>query len=165
MGTRQAAALSAPVAPRTKSVVINLPADQESSGRYVIDFNRPVEIVSLYVSCIRATIVGGALLVPTVDDLLADLTVNEGRRFTGTTKDSDVAQSSGFADLGALHVLTPRVLSIPIRGAGELGLELRWKRFTAGSPFYEGALVAVSALYRFVSEAEFEVLISKLGAD
>ena len=126
-------------------------------------FQWPAEIVALHVDVIPGSSNGGALVAPTVADLLCDLSVNEGRKYCSTARDSDLAPGSSFASLAALSILAPRVISIPLAATSELAFELRWKRFTAGAPLYEDALVTISALYRRITVEELARLRAMLG--
>lgn len=159
----ESAALLAPLAPHTRSIVIAVPADSEATDRYVIPFQWPAEIVALHVDVIPGSSIGGALVAPTVADLLCDLSVNEGRKYCSTARDSDLAPGSSFASLAALSILAPRVISIPLAATSELSFELRWKRFVAGAPLYEDALVTISALYRRITVEELARLRAMLG--
>jgi hypothetical protein len=158
---RSAAAQLAPIAPYTKSILIELDADEQGSGRRVIPFAWPVEVVGITSSVIAND--ATQLVTPVVADLLVDLTVNEQRRYTSAARDSDIASGSTFADLAALDLMAPRVLSIPMGGTSELGFELRWKRFTAGAAIYRDALVTISAFYRRVTLPELDELRLALG--
>lgn len=154
------AALVAPLAPDTRSVLIALPRLTELSGRYTIPFAWPAEVRGFHVSVIQNSTVGG-LLVPGINDFLVDLSVNEGRRYTSNVRDSNVAAGSGFCDLGAIGYQAPRGVSIPLAGPSEIGLELRWKRWT-GAAIYEDALISISALYRRCTPEEVARLQAEL---
>lgn len=159
----ESAALLAPIAPHTRSVMIALARTVEASGRYVIPFQWPVEVVGLHVNVIANSAEAGGLIAPTIEALLCDLSVNEGRKFTSAVRDSDLAAGSSFADLQALGLLAPRVISIPLGGPSELAFELRWKRWIAGAPIYEDALITISALFRRIELAELHRLRAMLG--
>lgn len=153
------ATLAAPVAPETRTLLIDLARTVEMSGRFTIPFPWPAEVRGFHVSVIQNSAVGG-LLIPTVNDLLIDLSVNEGRTYTSTVRDSSAAQGSGFADLAAIGYQAPRSVSIPLAASSELGIELRWKRWT-GAALYEDARVSISALFRRATPEE----IARLQAE
>jgi hypothetical protein len=77
-------------------------------------------------------------------------------------RDSNVAAGSGFCDLGAIGYQAPRSVSIPLAGPSELGIELRWKRWT-GAVLYDDALVSISAIYRRCTPEEIARLQAELG--
>jgi hypothetical protein len=129
-----------------------------------IKFASPVEVVGLSASVIAASAVGG-LVAPLREHLLIDLEVNAENHFTAMERDSEVAHGSNFADLQAVDVALPRLVSIPIAGSGELGIDLRWKRFAAGFPIYEDALITISAMYRTISTAELVRLRGENSTD
>jgi hypothetical protein len=155
------AALAAPLAPDTRSVMIALARTTEMSGRYTIPFQWPAEIRGFHLSVIANSAIGG-LVQPTIADILVDLSVNEGRRYTSTVRDSNAAAGSGFCDLGAIGFQAPRSVSIPLAAPSELGIELRWKRWT-GAVIYDDALVSISALYRRCTAEEIARLQAEAG--
>lgn len=144
----------APVAPYTRSVTFTLSRTSQEAGRYRIPFQWPVVIQATKISVIAGSAAGG-LVAPTLDALVMALSVSEEKSFTSSARD-DGASDLGelYADAVALDVAqAPRNLQIVLATPGELGIYVRWKRWT-GSAIYEDAIVTVSALYRRCSPQE-----------
>jgi hypothetical protein len=134
-----------PIARDTWEVDILLTADQEASGRVPLNFPYPGVLLGVKCTVVQNTDVGGGLFVPTTDDIKLSLDINEERRFTRTVRTNVVGQSpTSFVTLSAMD-LRERFLALQLMGATpDVGLEVRWKRFTAGTPLFEDALVSLA---------------------
>lgn len=152
----------APLAPYSRSQHLTLSRTSQSSGRYSLRFYWPVQIVGMKLSCIAATAVGG-LVAPTLDHLLLSLGTNETTLYTSTDREGDITSAESYADASALDLDGLCYHSIVLAGPGEIGLEARWKRFAAGVPIYEDALISVTARFRRISEATARALIAEHG--
>lgn len=156
-----------PVAPYTRSLHINLPWNQDESGRYVIGFNWPVDIVGLLFTVINSSdnAQGSAWLVPAHADLVCSLAVSNEKVYTSVSENSDVTTTQDFSDLRALDVVAGlRVTRIIIAGPGELGFNLRWKRTQIGAQRTLSALISASVMYRRCTPEDAREAVSRLAA-
>lgn len=135
-----------PVAPDTWEIRASLANDEEETPRVSLEFPGPTTVVGMYVSVIQDSEVGG-LLIPTLDDLLVMVDLDNQRRFTsGPTQGQSVAASKSSTYV-TLATLDSRIRDLYLNLASArpiLGLTFRWKRFILGTPVYEGANIAVS---------------------
>jgi hypothetical protein len=134
-----------PVARDTWEVQIFLSRTLASSGRVSVTLPRTCKITGFKTTVIQASFAGGGLLVPSDDDLLCSFDLNEERRFTATKQTNFLgAQPNAFVTLSALSD-RERLLMILAEGANpDLGFEIVWKNFTAGTPRYEDAHISIA---------------------
>lgn len=141
-------------APYTWEVSATLGRLQEETRRIPIRWQRPVRIVGMYPSVIKGTALGGALLVPTTDDVLAIVSSNQKDRFTNRLED---VSSSGYGEayvtlsaLGTSQLQGNRLMNLELREAApQLDLGFRWKRWT-GAATYEDAIISVALFCEYL---------------
>lgn len=134
-----------PVARDTWEVQIFLSRAQESSGRVTMTLPRTCMITGFKCTVVQGSFVGGGLHVASADDLLVQFDLNDERRFTATKQTNFVGQqTNGFVTLSALDI-RERLLMILAEGANpDLGFDVAWKNFTAGTPLYEDAHISIA---------------------
>jgi hypothetical protein len=127
-------AITAPAANRTWEALTVLDHGDDETDPIVITFPRPAHIVAVYPSVSRATVTAapGSLLVPSLDDILVEFSVNEETRLTNrfdtTSSPSGVAKT--MVTLGAFKDSTggARLLDYDLPGAtNEIVVKFRWK--------------------------------------
>lgn len=152
MSEQVIAALHAPVAPLTWEVQVALPDAQQETARIPLDFRGPLEIVGLYPSVIRSTNAGG-LVVPTTEDILCLIDINNEERLTNRLEQGSAAgPGSVFVTLAALGVQVPRLLRKELKNARpNVNVQFRWKR-AVGAAFYEDAIVSLAFMVRYLEE-------------
>jgi hypothetical protein len=135
-----------PVAPDTWEIRASLANADEESPRVSLEFPGPTTVVGAYCSVIQNSSNGG-LLIPTLDDFLVMVDLDNQRRFTsGPTQGQSVAasRSSTYVTLATLDSRV-RDLYLNCESARPIiGLTFRWKRFDAGVPHYEDAQISVA---------------------
>lgn len=147
----------AAVAPYTWEVQATLGRTTLQTGRIPLAFKKPVKIVGFYPSVIAGSAVGGALLTPTLDDILVLLDANEERRFTNRLEQTTAAATgAGFVTLGALgSARAQRFLNLKLREAApDIGVQFRWKRDPNGVAIYEDAIVALAFFAAYLEPGE-----------
>lgn len=147
------AALIAPIAPYTWECQATLARTIQETGRIPLRWNRPVEIVGMYAAVRQASIAGGGLLVPQVDDLMVLLDANQEDRFTNRLEDvSQTGQAESYVTLGAVSVLAPRLTRIMLKnGAPQIDVSFRWKTHNPiATPRFEDALVSLAFFCRYI---------------
>lgn len=143
-------ALHAPVAPFTWGVQANLDSDAAETPRIPVDFKRPVLIVGFHPTVVvRGPLSGGGVKVPTTDDVLCLLDVNQQTRYTNRADDTTAAgEGMSFITLSSLGVLegarlTEILLDEP---SPDVGVQFRWKTNAepgGGAQEYDNAVVAL----------------------
>lgn len=125
------AAIVAPAANRTWEALTRLNANVAETDTVVVSFPRPARIVAVYPSLSPVALTPG-LAMPTLDDILVELSLNEETRLTN--RFDVVTQPSGTArvmvTLGAFRDTTggARVLDINLPDkTNELVVRYRWK--------------------------------------
>lgn len=149
-----AAALVAPRAPFTWEVFAVLPSLAQETERIPIEFARPVEIVGMRPTVIRASF-GLGPVIPTADDIVAKVDVNDERRYTNALGVSTAAagNAGGFVTLAALSTQGQqgRLLSLRIENAKPTaGFTFRWKLPIPLAPIYEDAHIGVALFCRYL---------------
>lgn len=135
-----------PVAPDTKEIRVSLANDEEESPRVDIEYPGPSTVIGCYCSVIQDSDVGG-LLIPTLDDFLVMIDLDDQRRFTKGPSQGQTAAASRSSQYVTLASIDSRVrdLYINMQSARPvLGFTFRWKRFDAATAFYENAIIAIS---------------------
>jgi hypothetical protein len=128
-----------PVAPDTWEIRVNLPATDEETARVDIEFPGPSTVVGAYCSVVQASAVGGRLIAG-VDNLIVLVDLDNQRRFTSGPQQgqtSAAARGSGYVTFGSLDSRVRDLYWHLDSARPVLGLIFRWKRFLAGTPFYE----------------------------
>ncbi len=117
---------------------------QIQSEQEPIIFPSECRIVGLYPSITINSDPSG-LIVPTVDDILVNFSMNKQRNYTANVGQTSQARNGdAFVTLGSLdtrvrdlniEVLTPRP---------QASMAFRWKRFTPGAPIYCDVIVSLA---------------------
>lgn len=132
------AALVAPAANRTWEALTILRSAQEVTDQVTVSFPRPARIVAVYPS-VSPVALGAGLFTPTLDDILAEISLNEETRLTNrfdvVTQPSGVART--MVTLGSFRDTTggARILDLLLPGkTGELVVRFRWKTSPQPAP-------------------------------
>jgi hypothetical protein len=143
------AALNAPVTDLTWEVTEDLPAATLETGRLPLDFRGAVEILGFYPSVIPTTATVG-LRIPTLDDILVLIDVNQQERLTNRLEQGgNASQGVSYVTLGAIGVQVPRLFRKVLRQAKpEVGIQFRWKRQDAA--FYQNARISLAFYVRYL---------------
>lgn len=144
----------AAVAPYTWEAQAVLGRTVLQTGRIPLRFAKPVQIVGFYPSVIADSNVGG-LLVPTLDDILVLLDMNEEKRFTNRLEQTTgAATGAGFVTLGALgSARAQRFLNLKVRNAApDIGVQFRWKRDPSGGAIYEDAMIGLAFFAKYLDD-------------
>jgi len=145
-------ALMAPAAPYTWEERAEMLGANAESQRLAIQFPHAVEIVGIYAAVVPINL-GGALRVPTLDDIDVALDLNNTKFQTNAQGVSVPGGPLGgnFVTLTSLTVLTPRNLRWRILGVNpNVGIQFRWK---LGPGVYEDSLVSMAFLWRDAVES------------
>jgi len=127
-----------PVAPFSWELRARLLGTEEETPRITMEFPGPSIVVGIYPSVVRAS--AGALVVPTTDNILALVDLDNQERFTGGPSQGQTAAASRSSSYVTLESLSTRYRDLYWNLASPrpvLGITFRWKRFTAGAPLYE----------------------------
>jgi hypothetical protein len=113
------------------------------SEREPIVFPSPCRIVGLYPSITLNDTSG--LLVPTADDIMVLLDMNQQRRYTSNVGQTSQARNGdGFVTLASLNTVI-RDLNITVDNSRpQAGMQFRWKRFIQGTPLYRDVIVSLA---------------------
>lgn len=137
-----------PAAPDTWELRTLLLRTEQSTVRIPIEFPGPSTVVGAYPSVVRGSAAGG-LLIPTVDDIMVLVDLDNTRRFTsGPTQGqtSQASQGSQFVTLGALSSLVRDLYWDLGSPRPVVGVTFSWKWFTVGTPRYEDAIVSLALM-------------------
>ncbi len=138
------------VVPRTKpaandtwGIQVQLDGTDELSEEVPLVFPAPVQIVGCRPSIILAETIG-SFLAPDTDAIMANLQANSERKYTNTiSQTSQATRGNGYITLSSLDS-DHRDLYIELTNARpQISIQFRWKRFTAGTQLYAGAIINV----------------------
>lgn len=117
---------------------------QETSPTIKLDFPGPCKLVGMYPSLSGVPATGG-LETPSLDDIMVLLSFNQQRQYTSQIGQTTAAQrAQGFVTLNSLNTLF-RDLEIEVLSARPvMDVQLRWKRFTQGTPIYPDRIVSLA---------------------
>lgn len=150
-------ALHAPVAPYTWEVRSTLLTTQQETTRIPIFFRGPVEIQGFYPSVrINGAVQGGTRRIPTTDNVMVMMDINQQDRLTNRLESTSVAgPGQSFVTLASMGVLVPRLIRIQILNAApDVGIQFRWDQDPApgGVPIYENCLIQLAFFCRYLDE-------------
>ncbi len=135
-----------PVAPDTWEIRASLANADEESPRIDIVFPGPSTVVGAYCTVIQDSSNGG-LLIPTIDDMLVLVGLDNQRTFTSGPTQGQSSQSSKSSQYITLAAFDSRIRDLYLNLNSPrpvLGFTFRWKRFTPGTDHYEDANISIS---------------------
>lgn len=152
------AANHAPVAPFSWEFQAELDGDEEQTGRILLRFSRPVQILGFYPSVINNADLG-QLEQPTTDHVLCLLHANRETMYTNRLESASGAQApEDYVTLASLGVQVPRLVNIQLRdGAPSMEAAFRWKRWAAAfeqTPVYPNVIVSLTCYCRYLTPEE-----------
>lgn len=121
---------------------------QIQSEREPILFPSACRIVGLYPSITINSATGG-LIVPTTDDIMVLLDMNQKRRYTANVGQTSQARNGdGFVTLAALNTLIRDLNIVVDSPRPQEGMQFRWKRITQAAgvitPIYCDVIVSLA---------------------
>ena len=126
------AALHAPVAPLTWEAAGLLGSDDTETERAGFDFPYRMELVGMRASLSVIQPVVQGKIVPTVDDILCAIDINEAENLTsldGQTAVGTTKKGGNFVTLGSLSVMVPRLWGLKlVAPKPNVGARFRWKQ-------------------------------------
>lgn len=150
------ATLAAPVASLTWEVTEDLPNNELETGRLPLSFRGPVEILGCYPSVIAKTLSNPVKRIPTPDDIVCQIDINQEERLTNRLEQGGSAtQGVAFVTLASLSTQLPRLLRKILKDAKpEVGITFRWKIDPAAGVQYENARVSLALFVRYCDEKD-----------
>lgn len=124
----------------------SLDGSEEESVVVPLIFPDPCRIVGIYASLtLNQTGSIAGLLVPTLDDIMVLMDMNQQRRYTNQIgKTTQAQKGQGFVTLGSVDTRV-RDLNIEVNNATpQAGFQFRWKRFIQGTPLYPDYIVSLA---------------------
>lgn len=151
------AANHSPVAPYTWEVRSQLLTTQLETTRIPIFFRGPVEILGFWPTVrINGAVQGGTRRVPTTDNIMCMIDINQQDRLTNRLESTSVAgPGQSYVTLSGLSVFVPRLIRIQILNASpDVGIQFRWDQDPQplGVPIYENALIQLAFFCRYLDE-------------
>ncbi len=140
---------AAPIAELTWDVgPIRLLATDANTGAVPVRFSSPLEILGIKATVIPVLPLAGGFPSPTLEDIDVLFEQDENKRFTAQTNDSG-RTVGGYVPLAHLVTDANRLLRIqPGVEAPDLQFTFAWRQFVLGTPYYQGAIISLSLLYR-----------------
>lgn len=135
---------SKPVAAKTWELRALLSRLAPLTDRIPLQFPTPMLVVGMKATVIRGSYAGGGLVVPTVDDIMVLLDLDEQRRFTARAQSSAAGANAQFVNLSALNTQYRDVLINASSPQPVFGATFAWWHYESGVPRYEDAEVALS---------------------
>ena len=132
-----------PVAPDTWECRALLSRTEEETDRIPIQFPKPMLVVGVKATVIRGSYVGN-LAIPTIEDILVLVDLDEQRRFTARAQSSAAGEGAQFANLSALDTRYRDLYINANAPQPVFGFTFAWWHFESGTPRYEDAEIAVS---------------------
>jgi hypothetical protein len=133
-----------PVAPDTWELRAFLSRTEEETDRIPLQFPKPMFVVGAKATVIRGSYVGGALVVPTIEDILCLIDLDEQRRFTARAQSTAAGENSQFVNLSAIDTRYRDLYIIANAPQPVFGVTFAWWHFEDGTPRYEDAEIALS---------------------
>ena len=135
-----------PVGADTWEIRAILAADEQSTNRISIEFPGPSTVVGAYCAVIQNSIAGD-LIVPTIDDIMAVVDVDNRTNFTSGPTQGQTAPGSRGSLAVTLASLDSRYRDLywDLKSARPvLGITFEWKR--EDGSFYYDALISVALI-------------------
>ena len=121
-----------------------LPGASLQSEREAIIFPAACRIVGLYPS-ITLNDTNTELAIPTTDDIMVLLDMNQQRRYTANVGQTSQARNGdGFVTLAALNTAIRDLNITVLNGRPQAGMQFRWKRFIPNTTLYRDVNVSLA---------------------
>ncbi len=136
-----------PVAPDTWEMRAFLSRSTPETNRIPITFPSSKLVVGLKATVIRGSFAGGGLVVPTTQDILVLLDLDNQRRFTSEGQSTAAGTTAQFVNLSALDTQYRDLLIEAKSPKPVFGATFAWWHFEPGPPVvprYEDAEIAIS---------------------
>lgn len=118
---------------------------QIQSEQEPIIFPSACRIVGIYPSITLND--SGNLLVPNLDDILVNLSMNKQRVYTANVGQTSQARNGdAFVTLGALNTVVRDLNIVVDTSRPQASLAFRWKRFIQGTPLYRDVIVSMALM-------------------
>lgn len=148
-----------PLAEWTWEVRLTFPSgaavNNDTSQRVAIKFPSEVQIIAFIPTLVP---LGGAGIVPTLNDIACRVDVNKKAELTdrdSITTPAGTSEDSQFVTLFALSILAPRLMGIRLASRNpEVGFTFRWER---GGAVYQDTIVKMAAACRFYGKHSVDV--------
>ena len=145
-------ALVAPAGPFRYEAQTILRGTAQDTPRIVQRFNRPVHILGIYPSLAVAS--RDALVMPTLDDVMVSLEIENDRRLTSRVDTVASGESELYATLGSYRDAltgTASVVDLPIQSPNPVvSASFRWKLPVAGQAYFKDVFVGVTYVVRWL---------------
>jgi hypothetical protein len=133
-----------PVAAKTWELRALLSRTTPLTDRIPLQFPTPMLVVGCKATVIRGSYAGGGLAVPTVQDILVLLDLDEQRRFTARAQSTAAGANSQFVNLSALDTMWRDLLINATSPQPVFGATFAWWHYEQGTPRFEDAEIALS---------------------
>lgn len=132
-----------PVAADTWELRTTLSRTEQQTSAVALNFPRPKLVVGAKATVIRGSYAGN-LAIPTVEDILILLDLDEQRRFTAKGKTDASERFTQFVNLSAIQTEFRDLLINADSPQPVFNATFAWWHFEAGTPRYEDAEIALS---------------------
>jgi hypothetical protein len=132
-----------PVAPDTWELRAFLSRTEEETDRIPLQFPRAMLVVGAKATVIRGSYAGN-LAVPTIEDILVLVDLDEQRRFTARAQSTAAGENSQFVNLSAIDTRYRDLYINANAPQPVFGVTFAWWHFEAGTPRFEDAEIALS---------------------
>ncbi len=123
----------------------SLPGTVIQSEQEPIVFPSPCRIVGIYPSITLND--SGSLVVPNLDDILVNLSMNKQRNYTANVGQTSQARNGdAFVTLGALNTAIRDLNIVVLTPRPQASMTFRWKRFIQGTPIYRDVIVSLALM-------------------
>ncbi len=132
-----------PVAADTWELRAFLSRTEEETDRIPLQFPKPMLVVGAHAVVIRGSY-AGSLAIPSVEDILCLIDLDEQRRFTARAQSNAAGENAQFCNLSSIDT---RYRDLQINGTSPqpvFGVTFAWWHFESGTPRYEDAEIALS---------------------
>ncbi len=133
----------------------SLPGATQETPRLSLNFPGPIEVLGVHPSvALAGAPAGGALIVPTTEDILVRLDANQKERITNTTGRGTlgVTLGSSLVTLAALASDVRWLRWLVTNAQPDLGVQFRWKPDVSGGAVFEDSIVSLAFFLRFLPE-------------
>lgn len=147
----EAAALYAPIAPEDWQITARLASGDLTTSAAPMRFGRALTIVAFNPSVIPVTL-GGGLRVPTLEDVLVEITIENERPITQGTGAQSQQVPNLYCTLADFSVQTPRLVMRKLNYPDPaMQVNFRWR---LGVGVYNDADIRMGCFTRYLTRAE-----------